>query len=721
MSQEPRHLRDRLRQHTLGTALVPLLVVEGSLLALYLVLGQQLAARWQHQVESTLHEHLDGTVRTRADQLSLTLEGVERQTEQVRTQAELLFSGRVPAPSYTPEDYARGANGALYQKTDIGGTSVFYASSTPFGPEQQERVALTQLLDPALVAAVDDDPTVVAAYINTHDDLNRIYPFIPDAADQFPGDMQMEDFAFYYEADAVHDPGREVVWTDAYLDPAGAGWMVSSVAPVYRGDMLEAVVGLDVTVTVLAEQALDLDHQHEALALLLTGEGRLLALNRVAAEHLGRTDLLEAAPDGVDDHEVKLHGEASITALFDEPAQLAALLAGRPDDAPMAEIDIDGAPHYALARSLGRPDWRYVVLVPRESVLAPVRQVESQSRTVAFLVVGAMGLFYAVFFGLIYRRAVHMAATIEKPLAALAEATATTDGRLQDSRGALEAAQSDIVEIQSLATRFGAMLGEVVRHRTELETLNQTLADEVDRQVASNREKDHQLVEQGRLAAMGEMVAAIAHQWRQPLMGLQLQVDEVRHQAGPAAPDAIAGALDSADMLIHHLDITIEDFLGLYRPVEPAADVAAIERVVRRVTRIAEGALKEAPTTLVFEIPDDVGAIDVKPASALAHILLNLVGNAIAMARERGVEAPRIVVRAHATASRLRLEVEDNAGGVDPALGSRIFEPYVTTRADGTGLGLHMSRRLAEEALGGSLSLREGEAGARFVLQLSRP
>ena len=69
----------------------------------------------------------------------------------------------------------------------------------------------------------------------------------PPAA-QYDPDMVIPEFNFYYDADALRNPARAVVWTDAYVDPAGKGWLVSAIAPVYRGEFLEAVVGADVTI-----------------------------------------------------------------------------------------------------------------------------------------------------------------------------------------------------------------------------------------------------------------------------------------------------------------------------------------------------------------------------------------------------------------------------------------------------------------------------------------
>ena len=90
--------------------------------------------------------------------------------------------------------------------------------------------------------------------------------------------MNIPDFNFYYEADARHNPTRAVVWTDAYVDPAGKGWLVSAIAPAYRGDFLEAVVGADVTIDRIVDDVLSQHIPWQGFLLLIGKSGTLLAL-----------------------------------------------------------------------------------------------------------------------------------------------------------------------------------------------------------------------------------------------------------------------------------------------------------------------------------------------------------------------------------------------------------------------------------------------------------
>ncbi len=173
-------------------------------------------------------------------------------------------------------------------------------SRTAKGPAEFDRLERLATLDPLLRDVTLANPLIVQAYLNTHDSLNRIWPWI-DAASVYDPGMNIPEFNFYYEADARHNPARAVVWTDAYVDPAGKGWLVSAIAPAYRGDLLEAVVGADVTIDRIVDDVLSQHVPWQGFLLLIGKSGTLLALPPQGEElfklrELTRTRLRERDP-----------------------------------------------------------------------------------------------------------------------------------------------------------------------------------------------------------------------------------------------------------------------------------------------------------------------------------------------------------------------------------------------------------------------------------------
>src|SRR5690606_18261079 len=145
-----------------------------------------------------------------------------------------------PPACVCPPALALNAAGVRYSPRDEGGAAAFYSGSTPPARQDLDKVARLRGLDPLMMELKARVPLIASLYFNSWDSYNHIYPWF-STPDQYPNDMVIPDYNFYYLADAEHNPGRGVVWTDVYLDPAGHGWMMSAIAPVYRGDFLEGV------------------------------------------------------------------------------------------------------------------------------------------------------------------------------------------------------------------------------------------------------------------------------------------------------------------------------------------------------------------------------------------------------------------------------------------------------------------------------------------------
>ncbi len=213
-----------------------------------------------------------------------------------------------------------------------------------------------------------------------------------------------------------------------------------------------------------------------------------------------------------------------------------------------------------------------------------------------------------------------------------------------------------------------------------------------------------------RLAALGRMSSAVAHEIRNPIAAMRLKAENAL--AGDGATQA--RALNSIVGQIDRLDAVVQSLLALVQPLDlkprpvdlPAwlderlagAEAAAAARQVRLV--LAPG----APTCAVFDPLHLARAID------------NLLDNAIRHAPSPGGTVT-LAGRGDAAQALLALSVSDDGEGVPEAVRARLFEPFGTGRADGTGLGLALSREVAI-AHGGELRHEPARPGARFILEM---
>ena len=264
---------------------------------------------------------------------------------------------------------------------------------------------------------------------------------------------------------------------------------------------------------------------------------------------------------------------------------------------------------------------------------------------------------------------------------------------------------------------------EVEERTKELAELNASLEKRIDQEVRKNREKDKMLYHQSKLAAMGEMISNIAHQWRQPLniIALVMQDLSLKTRIGNLSSSAISNAEKKINETLKYLSDTIDDFRSFASKGEAYAHPGALEvcNTVRETVRLVSIVLEDEKIRLKLSLPERESVVEGSP-NDLKQVLLNLVYNAIDVFRERHVENPWIKIEVKYVNKRVYIIVRDNGGGIDPEIIDKIFEPYFTTKykARGTGLGLYMSKMIVEKRLKGKISARNTRSGAAFWIEL---
>lgn len=217
-----------------------------------------------------------------------------------------------------------------------------------------------------------------------------------------------------------------------------------------------------------------------------------------------------------------------------------------------------------------------------------------------------------------------------------------------------------------------------------------------------------------RLAAVGKLAAQITHEIRNPLSAIGLSVELLEEELGDRAPgDEASQLLGAVKSEVDRLSALSERYLSLARRPTPQRDLVALGGVVSGVAQLARPELQRAGVELVVEVPSDL-EIEVD-AGQLRQVLVNLLRNA----REALARGGHVWIRAaRGEGETTTLVVEDDGPGVPDELRDRLFQPFVTTKKDGTGLGLSTTRELVE-ANGGTIRCEERPGGgARFVLSL---
>ncbi len=262
---------------------------------------------------------------------------------------------------------------------------------------------------------------------------------------------------------------------------------------------------------------------------------------------------------------------------------------------------------------------------------------------------------------------------------------------------------------------------EKIKAQKALEELNLTLEERVVQEVEKNRQKDQQLIQQSRLASMGEMISMIAHQWRQPLSAISSTVQGLHLKLTLKKFDEtlFSEKLSDVSRYAQYLSQTIDDFRQFFKPSK-AKDEVSLEEIIEKVLAIIHGSLENKKIQLIMEYNSNEYIMTY--ANELMQVLLNLIKNAEDVLIENKIEKPWIKIATRKDTHFLILEISDNGGGISHSVIERIFEPYFSTKSkkDGTGLGLYMSQKIIEEHCGGSLHASNGLEGAIFTITLPR-
>ena len=270
----------------------------------------------------------------------------------------------------------------------------------------------------------------------------------------------------------------------------------------------------------------------------------------------------------------------------------------------------------------------------------------------------------------------------------------------------------------------------VANKTKELQELNENLEQKVIIESAKAREKDKQLMQQARFAALGEMIGNIAHQWRQPLSaississGMQLQME-----LGLTTDEEINNSYKKILNNIEFLSQTIEDFRGFFKEDKENVDFNVVD-IINKTVPIIEASYKDNNIILHQEIENDTLISHGMP-SELSQVFLNILNNAKDATVSNNPKERNVYLHATCNDKYNIVTIQDNAGGIPLDIIEKIFDPYFTTKhqSQGTGIGLYMSKDIVENHMHGQISVKNisrtiGEYdydGACFIVKIPK-
>ncbi|WP_345975779.1 HAMP domain-containing sensor histidine kinase [Sulfurimonas sp. HSL3-7] len=272
------------------------------------------------------------------------------------------------------------------------------------------------------------------------------------------------------------------------------------------------------------------------------------------------------------------------------------------------------------------------------------------------------------------------------------------------------------VELSKALEEREALYEELNGQKDQIETSNRELAQKID----EVKEQENMLIAQSRLAAMGEMMSMIAHQWRQPLSTMSLMIANynVKAMIGDRPKDERDKILEEVSVTLQYLSETVEDFQTYFKPTN-TTESSSIRAILERAAEFTKTRLQFNNITLLNNCTD--GYMIHTHSNEMVQVVINIINNAVDAIVQNGSQQREIRIDTEERPEHIILRISDTGGGIDEAIIDRIFEPYYSTKSkNGTGLGLYMAKMIVAKHNNGEIDAANNGGGCTFTLKLPK-
>lgn len=449
-------LHELLFSHHKNTVLIPTFVIAAILFIIYFFTNAYVYNLIKNVSIEEVKSHGNDILLAESKYIGGTLGEISRLSKILQKEHEHFFLNPqlnhlpfgVPVFKTDPED--------VYYKSNKIGSSLYYSSDTKITHVERDKALRSEIMDVSLKNIVDSNPNIVAAYFNSWDNMNRLYPYIDEVYNQYGPTLKMSDYNFYYLADEKHNPKREPVWTGAYLDPAGNGWMISCVVPIYNKGFLEGVTGLDITLKSFINNLLEQKLTWDASLLMLDEEGMILAMPKKIEKILNMDELT--------DHSYT----TNIKTTINKPCEYNLL---KSKNTPFGkefveyyqnktgffELTIDSKEYILLQTTVQQTGWRLILMIEKNNIFYFIYKLKLYADIIGYSAIIIAIIFYLGFLLYTVKRSKVFALEITSPIEELSKQTTF----IGSDKINLSLKESNIKEINQLNSNFTKMVKEL--------------------------------------------------------------------------------------------------------------------------------------------------------------------------------------------------------------------------------------------------------------------
>jgi len=252
----------------------------------------------------------------------------------------------------------------------------------------------------------------------------------------------------------------------------------------------------------------------------------------------------------------------------------------------------------------------------------------------------------------------------------------------------------------------------------DITQLANNLEKRVEEEIEKNRAKDRILENQAKLAALGEMIGNIAHQWRHPITRVSLILQNMKtfKSLGKLSDEQFNKYINSTLEQMDYMSQTIDDFKNFYIP-DSEISTFNVKQSIKDTYKIIGASIKHEGIKIIIDVQDDFSIKGYK--NQFSQVILNIMHNAREALEDSQIKSPYIKIKLFTENSINKVTIEDNAGGIKNDNIDKVFDAYFTTKPkSGTGIGLYMSKIIVVENFMGSLHVKNTPLGALFTIEV---
>jgi signal transduction histidine kinase/CheY-like chemotaxis protein len=676
------------------SALVPLILVETVLIAVYLLSNNLIREANISYIHQQADKELQVSAQRESEIIREQLRAISRQTDIYRAETQrIITSHDHPIPTSESENHTLSPKGAFYSAHDIGGAASFYSAITPLEKQDHDKIWRLTQLDPLMKQIKDNTPLISAIYFNSWDSYNRIYPWFNTAA-QYDETIDIPKYNFYYLADEKNNPLHSVVWTDVYIDPAGNGWMASCIAPVYRQNFLEGVVGLDITVNSIIEKIQSLSVPWGGYAILVNSNGNIMALPPDGEQDFGLNELTTYNYQEAIKKEIFKPEQFN---LFRNKYAQSVFFDIKNNQEGKGGADLNGSRKLIAWSSIAETGWKLITIVDENKVYSEARNLAQQFTQIGYLMIAGLVLFYVIFIFFIWINSRRMSKNISNPLQEMklmVDEISHENYRLSQPDFAIVELQNTALAIVSMAKKLDAITCDLRQAKDEADAANKTKT---------------------------LFLSSMSHELRTPLnailgFGQLLQKDQ--NLSSRDRQDYTNEIMTAGDHLLKLIDdvlslshIEAQKTTFLIMPVDAIKICYECQEMLRAIT-------EKEQLTLSMSIPSHAIMV-LADKTRFRQVMLNLISNAIKYNHPGG----EIKIILEINGVSLKISVKDNGSGISEGKQQELFKPfnrlgYETSGIQGTGIGLSISKQLVESMQGTIGFSSKWQEGSTFWIEL---